>query len=131
MIQALKAVIKDGGKVLFLQRSATNPVRPLSWDLPGGRRKRGESRMDCLTREVLEETKFRLKPNPEPIGRYHGEVAPGRKAEFLLYDEISHEGELQLDPKEHVKAMYEEPKNMRGLPSMPFMEQFIDDFYRR
>jgi 8-oxo-dGTP pyrophosphatase MutT (NUDIX family) len=131
MIQALKVVIRDGDKVLFLQRSAINPVCPLRWDLPGGRRKRGEPRMNCLTREVWEETKFRLKPSPEPIGRYHGEVAPGRNAEFLLYDEISHEGELQLDPKEHVRAMYEEPRKMRGLLSMPFMEQFIEDFYRR
>lgn len=46
-------VIKDG-KVLAAQRSA-NMSLPLKWEFPGGKLVKGESEVDCLKRELLEE----------------------------------------------------------------------------
>ena len=45
---------KDG-KILALRRSATDPRRPLTWDLPGGSIEEGEVMQDALNREIFEE----------------------------------------------------------------------------
>lgn len=50
---AVKAVIMDGGRFLVLrQRTAVGDF----WDLPGGRMEHGESPLEALRREIVEET---------------------------------------------------------------------------
>lgn len=54
---ATKAVIiNKSGKILTIRRSATDPHRPLTWDLPGGEVEVGEELEDSLRREIKEET---------------------------------------------------------------------------
>lgn len=51
-----KVVIKNkDGKLLALRRSATDPSRPLTWDLAGGQVEEGENLEDSARREILEE----------------------------------------------------------------------------
>ncbi len=53
---AQKAIlIREDGKILALRRSDTDPVRPLTWDLPGGEVEFGEDLQDSIKREIREE----------------------------------------------------------------------------
>ena len=49
-------VVNAEGKLLALRRSATDPARPLTWDLPGGVLEHGEILEEAIRRETLEET---------------------------------------------------------------------------
>lgn len=44
------------GKYLTILRSATDPSRPLTWDLPGGNIEEGEDLHENMKREIFEET---------------------------------------------------------------------------
>jgi len=53
---AVKAIIlNDEGKILAIRRSATDPSRPLTWDVPGGEVEEGEDLEESILREIKEE----------------------------------------------------------------------------
>lgn len=54
MIHVTCAIIQHEGKILICQRSARMNL-PLKWEFPGGKIEPGESREDCLAREIREE----------------------------------------------------------------------------
>lgn len=57
-----KAIVLNGeGKLLTMRRSATAPVRALSWDLPGGDLDVGEDPTEGMVREIKEETGLEVK----------------------------------------------------------------------
>ena len=55
------AVIVRAGRVLIARRRATDSFGGL-WELPGGKRQPGETILDCLSREVMEELGVRIRP---------------------------------------------------------------------
>lgn len=57
-----KAIIfNNKGKILVIRRSASAPIYPLFWDLPGGVLEFGEDLEKAMKREIWEETKLRVK----------------------------------------------------------------------
>lgn len=54
MIHVTCAVIEHDHKILICQRSATMTL-PLKWEFPGGKIEEGESKEECLKREIREE----------------------------------------------------------------------------
>lgn len=56
------AVIHDGaGRVFFQRRSESRGLFPGAWDLVGGHLEEDEAILDCLVREVAEETGWRVR----------------------------------------------------------------------
>ena len=67
-ITVVRVVIFDTkGRVLLLRRSETDDWAPGFWNLPGGRRDKGESPMRAALRELSEETGIRA-PALVPLG---------------------------------------------------------------
>lgn len=54
MLHVTCAIIEHQGKVLICQRSASMKL-PLKWEFPGGKVENGESKEECLKREIKEE----------------------------------------------------------------------------
>lgn len=54
MLQVTCAIIVHEDKILICQRSAAMKL-PLKWEFPGGKIELGESKKDCLNREIQEE----------------------------------------------------------------------------
>lgn len=54
MIHVTCAIIVNNNKILICQRSAAMKL-PLKWEFPGGKIEEGESKEDCLRREIQEE----------------------------------------------------------------------------
>ncbi|PTX95383.1 hypothetical protein DB345_14000 [Spartobacteria bacterium LR76] len=65
------------GEVLLLKQKRGNK----QWTLPGGKIERGESLLDCLSREVFEETKLKVH-SPILIGIFD---RPDKDAIVFLY----------------------------------------------
>lgn len=54
MLQVTCAIIEHANEILICQRSASMKL-PLKWEFPGGKIETGESKEDCLHREIKEE----------------------------------------------------------------------------
>ncbi|WP_223583041.1 (deoxy)nucleoside triphosphate pyrophosphohydrolase [Sphingobacterium sp. GVS05A] len=54
MLQVTCAIIQHANKILICQRSASMKL-PLKWEFPGGKIETGESKEECLHREIKEE----------------------------------------------------------------------------
>ncbi|OBX25107.1 DNA mismatch repair protein MutT [Gelidibacter algens] len=54
------AIIYFENKILAVQRSETMKL-PLKWEFPGGKIEMGESEIDCVKREILEELNIHIK----------------------------------------------------------------------
>lgn len=59
MTEVTCAIIIENGKVLATQRSEKMP-HPLKWEFPGGKIKKNESPVSCITREINEELAIKI-----------------------------------------------------------------------
>ena len=81
-----KAFICHDGKILALQRSATDARRPLEWDLPGGAVEPGEDIKAACVREVSEETGLTIMiKDCKTVFAMTEIVAPGVSATFMFF----------------------------------------------
>ena len=62
MLEVTCAIIVHENKILICQRSAAMKM-PLKWEFPGGKVEDGESKEDCLRREIWEELRIHITIN--------------------------------------------------------------------
>ena len=70
---ATRAIIKQDGKILILQRGDKDEYLSGLWEVPGGKRKLSEKTIDGCKREVEEETGIKVKVG-DPIGIFEYKV---------------------------------------------------------
>ena len=102
------AVIRDGAGRIFMQRrSASRSLFPGAWDLVGGHLEPGESILDCLARELREETDWELQrvvAALEPLSWTGNDGLERREIDYIVEvsGDLSHprlEEGLHLDPR--------------------------------
>lgn len=84
---AVKAILKDdAGFVLVVHRSGTHPYVPFTYDIPGGTLEEGESVIEALRREVLEEVGIDISTRPTKLFGKNEIRKFGKKIRAELYE---------------------------------------------
>jgi 8-oxo-dGTP pyrophosphatase MutT (NUDIX family) len=98
-------IIDDAGRAFVHRRGPNRALFPNCWDLPGGHVEPGETPLEALTREVEEETGWRLRRVIAELGemRWTGDDGvPRRELDYL----IEVDGDLdapRLEQPDHVE----------------------------
>lgn len=97
MIKVTCAIIIQEGKILLAQRGE-HPHHSFQWEFPGGKTKAGETKEDCILREIKEELELQIeikvKLNSVEFDYGH------KKIELIPFICIIRKGKVKLN--EHV-----------------------------
>ncbi len=101
MLQVTCAIIVQHNKILICQRSKSMKL-PLKWEFPGGKIETGESKEDCLQREVREELGLEICIGNAltPVTHHYPTFA------LCLYPFICTVVSGMLTPVEHAQAIW-------------------------
>lgn len=109
-------IIEHNGKILMLKRNLPDKW---VWEFPGGNRGEGESELECILREVEEETGLTCKPR-EPVDIIKGETYKKIFAIHLKCEPVQiilsneHEGYIWVD-KEEFQALSNKAVSVEAL----------------
>ncbi len=130
-ITAQKVVIMHGEKYLVLKRAEVKNGKPNAfpglYDFAGGKPELDEELEAALKREVKEETGLDVEAEGVQ-GVYPGQLG-NTPVTFIIYAVrvLSHDvTQVQLSA-EHTESLWVTADELRGLPSMPYMESYLND----
>ena len=96
LLTTLCYVEKDGCYLMMLRNKKENDPSAGKWIGAGGKVEPGETRDECVVREVLEETGLRLNSvTYRGVVHFHSEI--WESEEMFLYTSDDYEGELSDD----------------------------------
>ncbi|HET6970363.1 MAG TPA: NUDIX hydrolase [Phenylobacterium sp.] len=113
---SVKAVLREGRRVLLVRNDRDE------WELPGGRLEAGEMPVDCVVRELQEETAVDIVCGDLLLAESF-EVIPGRHVLIVAYACTAAAGQTVTLSEEHVDFGWFDVAN---LPSAE-----LPDVYRR
>jgi len=115
---------REDGKFLVTKRSQINDYLPGLYDLPGGTVEFGETTECALSREISEETSLGVKIF-KPIYIYSN-VQKGERHQFWVIYECKYiGGEIKLNPEEHDSFLWVDFDEVKSLPKIIFLEEFL------
>ena len=118
------AIIRFDNKILAVQRSKTMKL-PLKWEFAGGKIEDGESEIDCVKREILEELsiKIEIKDRLTPVTHQY----PNFKIKLIPFIAEYLSGELKL--REHCSFLLADKDELINLDwaeaDLPILKEFI------
>jgi 8-oxo-dGTP diphosphatase len=119
------AIIQFDDKILAVQRSETMKL-PLKWEFAGGKIESGESEIDCIKREILEELNIHIeiKQRLTPVTHHY----PNFKIELIPYTTAHVSGELKL--REHCNFLLAKKEELINLDwaeaDLLILKEFIE-----
>lgn len=125
VIHVTCAIIKFNDKVLAVQRSKSMKL-PLKWEFAGGKIEAGESEIDCIKREILEELniKIEIKDRLTPVTHQY----PNSKIKLIPFIAEYLSGELKL--REHCSFLLADKNELINLDwaeaDLPILKEFIE-----
>ena len=104
-------VFNSRGELFLQKRSLQKDEMPGRWDSSAaGHVDRGESYLDCATREIEEELGIVCERDPEPLFKLPATAATGY--EHAMVYRYVHDGPLRLDPDEIDDGAWLSPAEM-------------------
>ena len=113
----LGVVLNEKGEVLIVKRTVEERVKEgkiLKWAFPGGRQRSNESRSECVAREVLVETGYKVKPVREISLRVHPDL-PILAAYHLCQLEEGQPIQKPSEPEEICEISWVNPLELKNL----------------
>jgi len=124
IISVTCAIIHYDDKILAVQRSETMKL-PLKWEFAGGKIELGETEIDCVKREILEELSIKIEVRERLTPVIH--EYPNFKIELIPFTAEYISGKLKL--REHsnfVLANKEELLNLDWAEAdLPILKEFL------
>ena len=97
-VAAVCVLIRSGGRVLAMQRSAYAEAGPGLWEAVSGRIEPGEEPSGAAMREAMEETGLQVRLDPRPVTAYAAERL-GQPMIVIVYAAERLSGEVRLGPE--------------------------------
>lgn len=118
------AIIEQSGMVLAAQRSARMNL-PLKWEFPGGKIEAGETPVECLARELLEELEIAVVIGDAltPVSHSYDDFT------VTLYPYVCSMNEGTMTLHEHAAIVWVEPQNLPELDwavaDLPIIAEYL------
>jgi len=124
---AMKAIILKNGKVLIMKRSMKEDHAQVLWDIPGGKIDFGEDPIDCLNREVMEESGIKI------------EIIKLLRVWSFLKDSKTQiigitmlckykSGEVKIS-EEHTEFKWIKPEEIKKYDTVPMLKESLENVY--
>jgi 8-oxo-dGTP pyrophosphatase MutT (NUDIX family) len=111
------------GRFLFLRRTASDPWKPLRWDVPGGGVDFGETVTQAARREAKEESGISLSyiefVKVQKMGRY---------MRFIFYAYLPSRPRVSYPDREHDRHVWLTPIEALKLPLIPGLKAAVAEF---
>lgn len=120
---AAHGFIKNKNKYLITRRSLLNDYKPGEWDIPGGTVEFGEDPVECLEREIKEESNLKVKV-VKPIYIYSYVSGENRHQLQIVYECEYKSGNVKLNPEEHDEFKWATILEIKKLPKIAFLNSF-------
>jgi len=130
----VKALVFRNTRLLLLHRRTDLDLNPGRWDLPGGGVEVGDGLVDSLTREVREETGFRVTVGPVvDVALVRSRLRSGERfTGVVVFYACSTQarGAPCLDPDEHSEFAWVGAPNVGRFPLIPYQSRPIRKAFR-
>ena len=125
MLHVTCAIIEHNERILICQRSASMKL-PLKWEFPGGKIELGESKADCLIREIWEELGLTVE-----VGRELA-VVEHHYPDFslCLYPFLCNLVDGTLTIAEHAQAIWVEKSELNNYSWAEADQPIVDELMR-
>jgi 8-oxo-dGTP diphosphatase len=120
MIDVTAAIIVESGRVLIARRRPEASQAGL-WEFPGGKVRRGETRAQCLKREIIEELGLEVE-----VGEFLGESVhayPGQTVRLLAFRATVRRGTLALN--DHAEVRWADARELEQVAFCPADLPFV------
>ena len=122
MVEVAKVIIKKGGCILLIKRSAHVPHFQNLWDLPGGRLNPDETLKDAAIRETKEETNLDIEPGDELMIKEYRDNIRERRFHFFKARPLTSEIKLC---DEHCEFAWIHPEKIKNLDLHPSVKLYF------
>jgi 8-oxo-dGTP pyrophosphatase MutT (NUDIX family) len=122
---AVGCIVTTKHKILLLKRGPDKSY-PSRWGIPGGKVKKGETRVRSAIRELFEETGILVSSEQlVPVGTYHLITDDMSFLYSVFVCELENFPEVRVNSSEHVRINWFTSQDFSRLPLMPDLEECL------
>ena len=116
------ALIKKENDFLLFLRLHTKKVYPSVWNLPGGKLEENETYIECVIREVREETSLTFLPFMKIFDAIDYD---GEEKRIIVFIGHANDSKVILS-NEHINFKFLSPQNISEYETMPYIKKLFE-----